>query len=49
MKKYKIEINSYINLLDYENEFNNITQCDTDEDSKIKVINFIKKSKNIIG
>ena len=49
MRKYKNKINSYINLLDYENEFNNISQCDTDENSKIKVINFIKKSKNIIG
>ena len=49
MKKYKKEIKSYIDLMNYEKEFNNISQYDTDENSKIKIINFIKKSKNIIG
>ena len=49
MKKYKNEIKSYINLLNYEKEFINISQYDTDDNSKIKIFRFIKKSTNIIG
>ena len=49
MKKYKNNIISYSNLMDYENEFINLSQFDTDENSKIKIFNFIRKSKNIVG
>ena len=49
MEKHKKEIKSYIKLLDYIDECNNISQFDIDENSKIKLINFIKKSRNIIG
>jgi hypothetical protein len=49
MKKYEKIIKSYANLIDYENEFVNISQYDTDDNSKNKIINFIKKSRNIIG
>ena len=49
MNRHKDEIKSYIKLLDYEDEFINISQYDTEQNSKIKIINFIKKSKNIIG
>ena len=49
MKKYKNKIKGYINLLDYENEFVNISQFDSDDNSKIKIINFLKKARNIIG
>ena len=49
MKKYKNKIKGYINLLDYENEFVNISQFDSDDNSKIKIIKFLKKARNIIG
>ena len=49
MNRHKDEIKSYIKLLDYEDEFVNISQYDTEQNSKVKIINFIKKSKNIVG
>lgn len=49
MKNNKNSIKSYINLLDYEKEFFNLSEYDNDYNSKTKIINFILKSKNIIG
>ena len=49
MKKYKNEIKSYKELLNYIDEFVNITKYDTDENSKIKIIKFIIKSHNFVS
>ena len=49
MKKYKNNIKSYNNILDYEKEFINITPCDNDFNSKNKIINFIKQSNKYFG
>ena len=43
MNKHKKEIKGYIDLLDYEKEFKNISQFDSDEFSKIKIVLFIRK------
>jgi len=43
MNRHKKEIKDYIDLLDYEKEFKNISQFDSDEFSKIKIVLFIKK------
>lgn len=49
MKKYKNEIKSYKEMLNYIDEFVNITKYDTDENSKIKIIKFIIKSHNFVS
>ena len=48
MKKHKKKIKSYIDLLDYEKDFVNISQFDTDKNSKMKIINFIKNTLIIV-
>ena len=49
LDKYKKDIKYYKDLLNYQNEFNNISKYDTDENSKIKIIKFIIKSHNFVS
>ena len=49
LDKYKKDIKCYKDLLNYQNEFNNISKYDTDENSKIKIIKFIIKSHNFVS
>ena len=49
LDKYKKDIKYYKDLLNYQNEFNNISKYDTDENSKIKIIKFINKSHNFVS
>ena len=48
MKKYKNNVKGYNDLIDYIGEFSGISQFDTDENNKMKVLRFIAIiSKNI--
>ena len=49
LDKYKKDIKCYKDILNYQNEFNNISKYDTDENSKIKIIKFINKSHNFVS